>query len=195
MYDNPLGKSIEDANGNEIYNMNDQYTFYADYNMKVAGWGVQPMVMMTVADSASAPMTFGANISSPKLVGDLALGLSAIYSMNSVKQAEIANGCKDYGMIHNEYAAWKVRAKISGKLGIGKLFAYVELANREDTFDNGDTKSNDFLYSWLGYSFTIYSGDAGKFIITPQWRHISKGADDTNLQAREKIEMNFDFKF
>jgi len=195
LYDNALGKNIADSDGNDIYNMNDQYTFYADYHMNVAGWGVQPMVMMTMADSASAPMTFGANFTSPKLVGDLALGLSAIYSMNSVKQSEISGLCEDYGMIHNEYAAWKVRFKVSGKLGIGKLFAYIEMANREDTFDDASTKSNDFLYSWLGYSFTVYSGDAGKFIITPQWRHIATDVDGTNTRTREKIEMNFDFKF
>ena len=193
LYDNPLGATIENATGNETYNMNDTYTFYADYNMKVSGWGVQPMVMMTVADSATAPMTFGANISSPKLVGDLALGLSAIYSMNSVKTSEIK--ANNYGMVGNEYAAWKVRAKVSGKLGIGKLFAYIELGKRDDTFDNAATSATDFLYSWLGYSFTVYSGDAGKFIITPQWRHISRTIDDVNQQTREKIEMNFDFKF
>lgn len=52
IYDNPFGSSIEDADGNVLYDLSDQYTFYADYNMKFSGWGVQPMVMMTVADSA-----------------------------------------------------------------------------------------------------------------------------------------------
>lgn len=193
LYDNPLGKSVEDADGNEISNTTDQYTFYADYHLKLGGWGVKPMVMMTVADSASAPMTFGADITSPKLVGDLALGLSALYSMNSVTQAE--SKYSDYGMVSNEYAAYLIRAKISGKVGPGKLLFWADLGNREDTFDDGTTTSNDFLYTWLAYSFTIYSGDAGQFIITPEWRHLVKGVDGTNTQAREMIEMNFDFKF
>ncbi len=193
LYDNPLGKSVEDADENEISNTTDQYTFYADYNVTLGGWGVKPMVMMTVADSASAPMTFGADITSPKLVGDLALGLSALYSMNSVTQAE--SKYSDYGMVSNEYVAYLIRAKISGKVGPGKLLFWADLGNREDTFDDGTTKSNDFLYTWLGYSFTIYSGDAGQFIITPEWRHLVKDVDGTNTQTREMIEMNFDFKF
>ena len=195
IYDRPIGYESEDSNGNELYSINDQYSFYVDYNIKVADWGVQPMAMMTVADSSTAPMTFGANITSPKLVGDLALGFSAIYSMNSVKNSEMKPDLKCFGMITNEYIAWKVRAKVSGKLGIGKLFAYIELGKRDDTFDDASTSVTDFLYSWLGYSFTIYSGDAGKFIITPQWRHMSNTKDDVNILARERIEMNFDFKF
>jgi hypothetical protein len=193
LYDNPLGSTVEDANGNELSNETDQYSFYVDYKVKVADWSVQPMVMMTVADSAAAPMSFGANIDSPKLVGDLALGLSALYSMNSVKTAEIKN--TDYGMVNNEYAAYLIRAKISGKVGPGKLLFWVDLGNREDTFDNGTTQSSDFMYSWLGYSFTVYSGDNGSFVITPEWRHIVKGVDGTNIQTREKLEVNFDFKF
>lgn len=195
LYDNPLGRSVEDANGNEIYNMNDQYTFYLDYNMKASGWGFQPMVMMTMADSAAAPLTLGANFSSPKLIGNLALGLSAIYSTNSVKESEMANFTKDYGMVNNEYTAYLMRAKISGNVGPGKLLLWVDLGNREDTKDDGSIVKNDFLYSWLGYSFTVYSGDAGKFIITPEWRHIATDVDGTNTRTREKIEMNFDFKF
>ena len=84
------------------------------------------MAMMTIADSATAPMTFGANFSSPKLVGDLALGLSAIYSMNAVKNSEMKPELNYFGMITNEYAAWKIRAKVSGKLGVDTLFAYIE---------------------------------------------------------------------
>ena len=193
LYDNPIGSSVEDASGNELANQNDQYTFYVDYNVKVAGWGVQPMVMMTVADSAAAPMTLGLNLSSPKLVGDLAFGLSGLYSSNSVKTAETVYS--DYGMVNNEYTSYLVRAKVSGNIGPGKLLLWVDLGNREDTFDNGSTQSNDFMYSWLGYSFTVYKGDAGSFVITPEWRHIVKGVDGTNIQTREKIEMNFDFKF
>ncbi len=192
-YDNAFGKSVEDKDGNEVSNQNDQYTFYADYNVKFADWSFQPMAMMTVADSAAAPMTLGANITSPKLVGDLALGLSAIYSSNSVKQAETTY--IDYGNVGNEYTAWKVRAKVAGKLGAGSLFAYVELANRKDTKDDGTTVKNDFLYSWLGYSFTVYKGEAGSFSITPTWRHVVADVDDVNAQTREKIEVNFDFKF
>lgn len=193
LYDNPIGSSVEDASGNELANQNDQYTFYVDYNVKVAGWGVQPMAMMTVADSAAAPMTVGLNLSSPKLVGDLAFGLSGLYSSNSVKTAETVYS--DYGMVNNEYTSYLVRAKVSGNIGPGKLLLWVDLGNREDTFDNGSTQSNDFMYSWLGYSFTVYKGDAGSFVITPEWRHIVKGVDGTNIQTREKIEMNFDFKF
>ncbi len=62
------------------------------------------MVMMTVADSAAAPMTLGLNINSPKLVGNLALGLSALYSSNSVKTADVVYS--DYGMVSNEYTAY-----------------------------------------------------------------------------------------
>jgi hypothetical protein len=193
LYDNPLGKSVEDADGNEVSSQNDQYTFYADYNVKVAGWGVQPMVMMTVADSTTAPMTLGLNINSPKLVGNLALGLSALYSSNSVKTADAVYS--DYGMVNNEYTAYLVRAKLSGNVGPGKLLFWVDLGNREDTKDDATTVSNDFMYSWLGYSFTVYKGDAGSFVITPEWRHIVKGVDGTNTQTREKFEVNFDFKF
>ncbi len=192
-YDNAFGKSVEDADGNEVSNQNDQYTFYADYNVKLADWSFQPMAMMTVADSAAAPMTFGANITSPKLVGDLALGLSAIYSSNSVKQAETTY--IDYGNVGNEYTAWKVRTKVAGKLGVGSLYAYVELANRKDTFDNTTTQNNDFLFWWLGYTVTVYKGEAGSFSVTPTWRHISTDVDDVHTQSREKIEVNFDFKF
>jgi hypothetical protein len=192
-YDNAFGKSVEDADGNEVSNQNDQYTFYADYNLKLAEWSVQPMVMMTVADSAAAPMTFGANITSPKLVGDLALGLSAIYSSNSVKQAE--TNYVDFSNVGNEYTAWKVRAKVSGKLGVGNLLAYAELGNREDTFDDATTKKNDFLYWWLAYEMNIYKGEAGSFCVSPTWRHIVADVEDVNVQTRDKFEVNFDFKF
>ncbi len=88
-----------------------------------------------------------------------------------------------------------MRAKVSGNVGPGKLLFWVDLGNREDTKDDGSIVKNDFMYSWLGYSFTVYKGDAGSFVITPEWRHIVKGVDGTNIQTREKIEMNFDFKF
>jgi len=192
-YDNAFGKSVEDADGNEVSNQNDQYTFYADYNLKLAEWSVQPMVMMTVADSAAAPMTFGANITSPKLVGDLALGLTAIYSSNSVKQAE--TNYVDFSNVGNEYTAWKVRAKVAGKLAGGNLVAFVELGNREDTFDDATTRKNDFLFTWLAYEMTVYKGEAGSFSISPTWRHSVADVEDVNVQTREKLEVNFDFKF
>lgn len=193
LYDNPLGKSVEDADGNELYNQNDNYSFYADYNVKVAGWSVQPMVIMTLADSASAPLTLGANITSPKLVGDLALGLTAIYSINSVKSEDIVYS--DFGKVNNEYNAYLLRAKISGKIGPGKLLFWADLGNRVDMFETKDDVNNDFFYTWLAYTFTVYSGDNGQFSITPEWRHVVKSEDDVNIQTREMIEVNFDFKF
>lgn len=193
IYDNAFGKSVENAAGKELSNQNDQYTFYADYNVNVADWVFQPMVMMTVADSATAPMTVGLSVNSPKLVGDLALGLSALFSSNSVKTTDAVYN--DYGMVNNEYTAYLLRAKVTGKVGPGSLLFWVDLGNREDTEDDGTIIKNDFMYSWLGYTFTVYKGDAGSFTVTPEWRHIVTNVAEINTQTREKFEINFDFKF
>ncbi|MBU2492880.1 MAG: hypothetical protein KJ571_09675 [Bacteroidetes bacterium] len=190
--DDARGFALEDKDGNEIDNINDQYTFAADYEFSASDWKLQPMVMFTVADSAAAPLTLGANLTAPKL-GNFTLSAGMFYSTSSKTESEI--NYTEYGMVGNEYSAWKARVKLTGKLGPGTLTWFGELGALNNKYEIKPENNNDFLYSWLSYKFTIYKSDAGEFSIAPQWRLMKYDNDAGNLRTRNKLEVDFDFKF
>lgn len=190
--DDARGAKVEDKDGNLVTDVTDQYTFEANYAFGAGDWKIQPIVMMTVADSAAAPITFGANITAPKLDG-WALSAGMFLSSSSKTESEI--NYTEYGMRGNEYSAWKARVKVVGNVGPGQLTWFGELGGLTNKYENGTEQKNSFLYSWLGYKFTVYKGEAGQFTIEPEWRLMKYDNEDVNLRTRNKFEVNFDFKF
>lgn len=190
--DDARGFALEDADGNEIEDINDQYTFSADYAFSAGDFKLQPMLMLTMADSAAAPVTLGANITAPKL-GNFTVSGGMFFSTSSKTESEI--NYTEFGMRGNEYSAWKARLKIAGKIGPGSLTWFGELGGLTNKYENAPEDKSDFLYSWLAYKFTIYKGEAGEFTIEPEWRLMKYDNEDVNLRTRNKFEINFDFKF
>lgn len=190
--DDALGNTTEDKNGNVINSNQDQYSFYTDYELKIGDWKAQPIAMITIADSAAAPITFGGIITFPK-VADLTFSGSIFYSNSSKKASEINSA--DFGMPANQYNAWKARLKVTGKLGPAYLTWFVELANLTNKFEASPDTKTDFLYSWLSYKFVVFKGEYGEFSIAPQWRFIKYDSEIVNLRTRNLFEVDVDFKF
>ena len=163
----------------------DQYTIMLDAPLKVSDFIIQPVVFFTAIsqDSTDAPMTFGANITTPKV------GEFKFYgSFGSSSQS--ATGT-------TEYSAWYARVKTVGKLGKGTFTGWIDIAQKE--YDASKAKSK-FTYFWIDYSIPVYKSDAGSVSIKPTWRHIAEKREDATGYEfydfkREKIELTIDFKF
>ena len=165
--------------------MKDQYTVMLDAPLKLSDFVVQPVAFLTAiaTDGAEKPMTFGANITTPK-IGDFTL----YGSFGSSTQSESGTA---------EYSAWYARLKAVGKLGKGTFTGWVDIANKE--FDI-TKQQNKFMYFWIAYEIPVYKSDVGSVSIKPTWRHIAEKHEDAAGSeiydfTREKIELTIDFKF
>lgn len=183
--DNNDGIKVEATNGDDSIDVKDQYTFMVDAPIKAGDFTVQPVLFFTVIaqDSTEKPMTYGANITSPK-VGDWTF--YGTYGMSSQSEAGTA-----------EYDAWFARFKGVGKLGKGTMTAWVDFANKE--FDATKEKRK-FTYFWIDYSIPVYKSDKGSLSVKPTWRHIAEkredvDGNDTYDYTREKIELTIDYIF
>lgn len=185
--DNNYGKKVEttvDSTAGTDFSTeaatHDQYTLMVDMPLKLGEATVQPVAMFTVADRGmDAPMTFGANLTSPKF-GQFTLYGTAAMSMQRA------------GGAANEYDALYFRAKAVGKVGKGTFHGWVDIAERK--FDESGYKEK-FFYFWLDYQIPVYKSDVGSVSIKPTWRYIQKKVDDVLDNKRHKIELTIDFKF
>lgn len=178
--DDNEGIKTEDPDGNLISKTHDQYSMMFDALLKAGKATIQPVVIVTAADAGmDAPMTFGANLTSPK-VGQFTFYATAAMSMQRA------------GGDAAEYDAMYFRGKAVGSVGPGKLTAWVDVANKK--FDAVDIERK-YLYWWLDFAIPVYSSDQGSVSIKPTWRHIKREQDGSLDETREKIELTIDFKF
>ncbi len=180
LVDDNRGVLVEDPDGNEVSNTHDQYSLMIDAPIKAGKVTIQPVVIITAADAGmDAPVTFGANLTSPK-VGQFVFSGSGGMSMQRA------------GGDDREYDAVYFRAKAVGSFGPGKMTAWVDVAKkRNDPFD----VERKFFYIWIDYAIPVYSGEMGSVSIKPTWRHIKREQDGSLDETREKIELTIDFKF
>ena len=180
LVDNNDGILTEDPDGDVVSSTHDQYSVMLDAPLKAGKATIQPVVILTAADAGmDAPITFGANLTSPK-VGQFTFYATAAMSMQRA------------GGEANEYDAMYFRGKTVGTVGPGKLTAWVDVANVKNDASDVERK---FFYIWLDYAINIYKSDQGSVDIKPTWRHIKREQDGSLDETREKIELTIDFKF
>ena len=176
------GHTEDDINGNSVYDVQDAYTYVANYTYKAkSGLMIQPQVFLsTSSDSIEAPVTFGINLAAPK-VGGFNIHGSFGYT-NQSKTGTL------------EYNGYLARLGITGKLGPGTLILWYDLAKRTDKFTAGDIETN-FGYLWLKYKITVYKGKHGEFSIAPTIRRLSETIDNVKDFSRYKLEITTEVKF
>ncbi len=164
--------TLENAGAANVDN-HDTYTLGVDYNLKVAGIGIQPAVYYTWASSdIAAPMTYGINLKSPKFAG-FTVGATAAMTTNSVDNT-------------SKYDGSLFRIKLDGKVGPGSVSAWYDLAKRTD---KGTTDvDHDYTYLWLMYKYTAYKGEHGKVLLAPRWRMATEKVTGSKDFTRHKIE-------
>ena len=176
----------EDGNTETMNDTKDQYSLYLDYAAKISNFTIQPMLIKTIADeNNAAPLTFGANITTPKFSGFRFIA-SFGYSSQTVKEA-------------GEYKAWLFRAKAIGPAGPGKITAWFDLAKRTDKVEGSDDIDTDFWYTWISYKLMVYKSDKGSVSFSPTIRIANKTEpadnDKDNIYRRTKIELTSEITF
>jgi len=176
------GHTEDDINGNTVYDVQDAYTYIANYTYKSkSGFMFQPMVFFSVSsDSIAAPVTFGVNLKAPKVSGFGFYG-----SFGYTNQSKVGTP---------EYNGYLARLGVNGKLGPGLLILWYDLAQRTDKFESADVKTN-FGNLWLKYKINVYKGEHGEFSIAPTIRRISESIDNVKDYTRYKIEITTEVKF
>ncbi|KAA3637754.1 MAG: hypothetical protein DWP97_00205 [Calditrichaeota bacterium] len=169
--------------------MKDTYTFIFDAPLKLSDFTVQPVVMFTAitAEGMPKPMTYGANIATPKMGKWQFFGT---FGASTQSEADTTTGTV-------EYSAWYARLKAVGMIGKGKMTAWVDMASKK--FDANDYE-NKFTYFWIDYSIPVYKSDVGSVSVKPTWRHAMQTREsDAGFEyydfSRDKIELTIDFKF
>ncbi len=168
---------VENVGGDVAQDMHDRYTYGIDYEFTLGGFKLQPAFYYTMAnDSATAPMTYGLNLATPKFGG---WGFAATFAMTS--------NSADYTL---EYDGMLFRIKVTGKLGPGKLTAWYDYAKRTDKYSTGDVDET-YGYIWLAYAWGVNK----HVTIMPRVRIISDTIDGSKDYSRNKLEVLFIAKF
>ena len=151
-------------------------TLIADYGAAFGPVTVKPQLAMTMDnDSAAAPTTFGAGVST-KVAG---YTLSGTYLMTS----NTADGTTNYDGNH-------IRVGVKGTVGPGFLLAWYDMATYTPD-EGGDSK---YGYLWVLYKYTIFSGDKGAIVVMPTAR-MRTGALNSPDYSRNKFELTFQLNF
>ena len=151
-------------------------TLIADYGATFGPVTVKPQLAMTMDnDSADAPMTMGAGVST-KVAG---YTLSGTYLMTS----NTADGTTNYDGNH-------IRVGVKGTVGPGFLLAWYDMATYTPD-EGGDSK---YGYLWVLYKYTIFSGDKGAIVVMPTAR-MRTGALNSPDYSRNKFELTFQLNF
>ncbi len=175
LVDNNEGKYVENANGDELQNTNDCYTYGLDYSFNVADFTLQPIVLAAFAnDSTRAPMTYGLNLSSPAFGG---FKLHGSFYMSSQDNKGTT-----------EYDATFFRVKLTGKVGPGSLLAWYGIMKRSDKLVGGEV-DHDFTDLWVMYKIPVYKSDKGSVVLAPTYRRATEKADNLKDYMRNKIEL------
>lgn len=161
----------------------DSYTLDVRYPVSFAGMKLTPEFMMTIAgEKQTAPMTYGAELSLPKIAG-FATSVFGGMSSQQVEETET-------------YSGWVARAKIVGKVGPGKLTAWYDIANTShDAFGDEDAYDTSFSYLWLSYTYTLYKSDKGSVSFAPTYRLYTKSTADVEDYKRVKMELTTQITF
>jgi hypothetical protein len=178
------GDYEEDINGTDLMKKRDAYTIGADYDFKVADFGIQPIALFSIAsDSVMAPVSYGINLSTPEFSG-FNFGVDAAFSNQNVDGTA-------------KYTANIFRIKAGFKPGFGSIEGWFDIAKRTDK--SGVTGVPDvdhnFTYLWLLYNIPIYSSDHGSLTMTPRVRRITEKVDNAIDFQRYKIELLFVMSF
>ncbi len=175
--DNNPKQSVEPLEG-DATEAKDQYTLMFNYGLSFAGVKVDPWFLYTLADEgAAAPMTYGANVTGPKVAG---FTPAASFFMTSQSVDETAT-----------YSGNLLRFKVSGKVGPGSLLFWYDMAKME--WD--DAATHDYSYIWAHYKYVVYKSDKGEFSLKPTFRLATDAVADTKDYSRSKIELTTEFKF
>jgi hypothetical protein len=181
------GNYVEDAEGNDLNHPKDAYTIGANYDFKVADFGIQPIAMIRVAsDSMQAPVSYGINLSSPDFSG-VKVGFDAALSNQNVDGTA-------------KYDAQLFRIKASVDPGFGSIEGWFDIAKRTDKVATGETGAtmdvdHDYTYLWLLYKIPVFSSDHGSFTMIPRVRRITEKVDNEKDFTRYKIELLFAMSF
>ncbi len=184
--DNNDGVRTENRSGVITEDIIDQYTLMLDAPLIISDFTVQPVLLFTavVQDSTEAPITYGLNISTPKIV---LFNFYGSFGISSQKEEGTS-----------EYKAWYIRTKAVGKIGTGTFTAWYDIAKKTFELPVRNTV-HDFGYMWLSYTIPVYKSDNGSISIKPTWRHITEKVEvdgiDTKDFVRNKFEVAIDFKF
>lgn len=167
----------ENQAGTATSDLHDVYTFGANWNLKFGGFGVAPGVYKTFNnDSLAAPMTYGVNLTFPKVAG-FAIGGTFAMTSNDV------DGSLKYDGMY-------VRAKVSGKVGPGALILWYDYAKRTDKLSTGDVDTK-YGYLWAAYKFAL----AKNVALMPRARLITEKIDGVKDYSRNKLEVLLIAKF
>ena len=162
----------------------DQYTVDLSYPIKMAGIKVTPELLKTVADeNAAAPMTYGAELSLPKVAG---FGLSAFFGATSQTVEDTLTSLE-------AYTGWIGRVKLDGQIGPGALTAWYDIG--QITPDVEDAISRDHSYLWLSYSYLLHKSEKGSVTIAPTYRLVKQKIEGSKDYTRAKIELTTQITF
>ena len=178
------GNDAEDVNGVDLMHNNDAYTIGADYDFKLSDFGIQPIVLFSIAsDSVMAPVSYGINLSTPVFSG-FNFGFDAALSNQSVDGTA-------------KYDAQLFRIIAGYKPGFGSIEAWFDIAKRTDkAFTTGGMDvDHNFTYLWLLYKIPVYNSDHGALTIIPRVRRITEKVDNAVDFQRFKIELLFAMSF
>ncbi len=175
--DNNVTQTVDPQDG-DIVEAKDQMTLMLNYGVKIAGISVTPWLLTTLADEGvAAPMTYGANVTGPKIAGFTPAG-SFFMTCQQVDSTE-------------KYTGNIIRAKVSGKVGPGSVYFWYDMATTE--WDGGDT--HNFSYIWAHYKYVVYKSDKGEFSVKPTVRVATEAIDGSKDYSRSKFELTTEFIF
>ena len=153
----------------------DIYTFCLDASINMGPLKMHPQILYTITDTnASAPITFGANFTLPKLLG-ITSSIS-YYTSNNSNQLE--------------YDTDHIRTKLESNILNGKLSLFYDIASYKE---KNEAKMN-LDYLWLSYGYNLYSSDIGSVTLKPTIR-IQNGSITNKDYSRTKMELTTEIKF
>ena len=177
--DTTYTSSVNDPN----VDTKDQYTINLSYPIKALGVQIKPELLLTVADSGNAaPMTFGANVTLPKIAGFvISAGAGAI--TQSIETNEYPGA----------YTGVVNRFKLAGKVGPGSLVTWVDMFKIDPKLDGLPNTTSTSI--WLSYKYILHKSDAGEVSLKPTYRQFTQKIDGLQDYNRVFMELTTEIKF
>ena len=163
--------SVDDNTGNREIDGSprDQYSLFANYEMKFGEIGVAPTLIFTTADEdLASPMTLGANATLPKVAG-IAFSAGGYFTNQSVEAA-------------GKYSGIMAHVKGTKNVGPGALASWVDYKtiNTDGLDDNTNTTC-----LWISYKYTLHKSEDGNLTITPGYRRIMQNTGDVEYARKQ----------
>ncbi|MCF7809170.1 MAG: hypothetical protein K9N38_11685 [Candidatus Marinimicrobia bacterium] len=161
----------------------DQYTLNLSYPIKALGVQIKPEIFVTLADSGkAAPMTFGADVTLPKVAGFvISAGAGAV-----TQNVETA-------VFPGAYSGVVNRFKLAGKVGPGSLVTWVDMFKIDPKLDGAPNITSTSI--WLSYKYLLYKSDAGEVSLKPTYRQLTQKIDGLQDLNRVFLELTTEIKF